>query len=75
MADARRWRVVRIPETLGERLDVLVEQMQRAYAEGRLDVPTAMCERIPPWYAIQAALDEQAARRVRSRRPRRKQPV
>jgi hypothetical protein len=44
--------------------------MQAAHGEGRVSVPTELCEHIPVWYVIQAALDEVEARRARSNRPR-----
>ncbi len=48
-------------------------EMLFAHGEGRLTLPNAMVEYVPSWYVIENALDEQAARRERSRRPRRKQ--
>jgi hypothetical protein len=73
---AQQWTHIRVPIDLAGRLDRLVAEMGRAYSEGRLSVPNAMCERIPAWYVIQSALDEVEARRARSARPRagRRQP-
>jgi hypothetical protein len=64
---------MRMPVELARRIDRLREDMQRAYSEGRVEIPPTLCDRIPSWYVIANALDEQAARRERSRRPRRKQ--
>jgi hypothetical protein len=61
---------VRVPVEMARRLERLLERTKRAYAGGRLSVPPAMADRIPVWYVIQKALDEQEARRERSRRPR-----
>lgn len=71
MANDRKWRLVRMPEVLAQRLEVLAQAAAKAYSEGRRDLPAAMVDRVPMWYVIENALDEQAARRERSRRPRR----
>jgi hypothetical protein len=70
MANARRWRLVRVPEALALRLERLTAEMERAYSEGKVTVPNEQAERIPLWLVISRALDEQEARRARSARPR-----
>ncbi len=72
---ARKWRLVRMPESLARRLEVLARAAEKAYSEGRRDLPAAMVDRVPLWYAIANALDEQEARRERSRKPRGKPPA
>jgi hypothetical protein len=67
---ANSMKPIKFPEDLFARIERLREQLQAAYGEGRIDVPTEHCEHIPLWYVIQAALDEVEARRVRSNRPR-----
>jgi hypothetical protein len=59
-----------LPTALAHRLRRLRDEMQRAYTEGRLDVPTEHGERIPLWYVIESALNEVEQRCVRSGRPR-----
>jgi hypothetical protein len=74
MAADRRWRLVRVPEALAQRLESLAADTGLAYAEGRLDLPTEFCERIPLWLVIERALDQVEAKRIRSARPRKRQP-
>jgi hypothetical protein len=61
---------VRMPVRLIRRINRLRDEMQAAYAEGRISVPTSLCERIPAWFIVEAALDEVEVRRARSARPR-----
>jgi hypothetical protein len=75
MANDRKWRLVRMPEVLAQRLEVLAHAAAKAYSEGRRDLPAAMVDRVPMWFVVANALDEQEARRERSRRPRRSVPV
>jgi hypothetical protein len=67
---AQRWRMVRVPERLAQRLDELAEAMMKAHVEGRIILPASMCEQVPIWAAIESAVDHQEAKRARSRRPR-----
>jgi hypothetical protein len=67
---SRRWTHVVVPVELAARLNALAGEMLIAHGEGRMALPNAMVEYVPPWFVIANALDEQAARRVRSRRPR-----
>jgi hypothetical protein len=73
MPEARRWTHVRVPVELAQRLTALAGEMLIAHGEGRLTLPNAMAEYVPHWFVIANALDEQEARRERSRRPRKKQ--
>lgn len=66
----KRWTHIRIPVELAERINRLAEQTLAAHAEGRITLPTEMAERVPAWFVVENALDEQEARRERSRRPR-----
>lgn len=75
MVSRKRWTHIRVPVELAERISGLAADLQRAYAEGRVEVPGDLCERIPQWYVIQAALDHQQSKRERSRRPRSRQDV
>jgi hypothetical protein len=68
----KRWTHVRVPVALAGRLDTLARKMERDYAEGRVSLPGEMADRVPVWFVIAAALDEQEARRERSRRPRKR---
>jgi hypothetical protein len=74
-SDAKKWRLVRMPEVLAQRLEVLAHAAEKAYSEGRRDLPAAMVDRVPMWFVVANALDEQEARRERSRKPRRKQSI
>ena len=65
----KRWTHIRVPVELAERLNGLAGEMLIAYSEGRLTLPNAMAEYVPAWYVVENALNEQAARRERSRRP------
>lgn len=67
----RRWTHVRVPVGLAERLAALAGEMLIAHGQGRLTLPNSMAEYVPAWFAIENALNEQEARRERSRRPRR----
>jgi predicted transcriptional regulator len=67
---AMRWRTVRLPEDLASRLDRLAAETERAHREGRITLPSEHADRVPLWLAIERALDEVEARRVRSRKPR-----
>lgn len=67
-AKTGRWTHIRVPVELAARIDQLRTTLQTAYVTGRIQVPDAFCERIPAWYTIQHALDEQEARRQRSRK-------
>jgi hypothetical protein len=73
MLKPRRWRLVRVPEHLARRLERLSAEMMAAYQEGRVALPNSMAEAVPMWAVIENALNEQSARRERSRRPRSKQ--
>jgi hypothetical protein len=75
MPSNKKWRLVRMPETLACRLEDLARAAEKAYAEGRRDLPALMVEKVPLWFVIQNALDEQDARRQRSRRPKAKRSV
>jgi hypothetical protein len=55
---------------LAARLDGMARAMERRYGEGRVTLPAQFAGKVPVWLAIAAALDEQDARRERSRRPR-----
>jgi hypothetical protein len=70
MATAKRWTHIRVPVELAERITRLAEATETAYAEGRIELPNAMAEHVPLWFVIANAIDEQEARRERSRRPR-----
>jgi hypothetical protein len=72
MPNSTRSTHIRVPSDLAARLERLREQMQTAYSEGRISVPTEHCEHIPLWYVIQTLCDEVEARKVRSNRPRTK---
>ncbi len=74
-SDAKKWRLVRMPESLARRLEALARAAEKAYSEGRIDLPALAVDHVPLWYAVENALNEQEARRERSRRPRRKQTV
>lgn len=63
---------VRMPVQLAQRIARLRDEAQRAYREGRIDVPSTMVDFVPAWFVIERALDEQEARRARSNRPRKK---
>jgi hypothetical protein len=67
-----RWTHVRVPVALAERLTRLAGEMLIAHGEGRVALPNAMAEKVPAWFVVQNALDEQEARRLRSNRPRAK---
>jgi hypothetical protein len=69
---AKHTKPIKVPQALAARLERLRDAMERAYTEGRINVPTQLCQHIPTWYVIQSALDEVEARRVRSNRPRRR---
>lgn len=66
----RRSTHIRLPVELAERLERMAREMLQAHAEGRIALPSAMCERVPLWLVIERALDEQEARRARSNRSR-----
>jgi hypothetical protein len=70
-----RWTHIRVPVAIAQRINALVEATERAYAEGRVELPSSMADRVPAWFVIDNALNEQEARRERSRRPRRKTPA
>jgi predicted DNA-binding protein len=73
MATAKRWTHIRVPVELAERLTSLAGEMLIAHGEGRVTLPNSMVEYVPAYYVIVNALNEQQARRERSRRPRAKQ--
>jgi hypothetical protein len=75
MPKPARWTHIRVPVELARRIDRLTGELRAAYSAGRVEIPSAMCERIPAWYTIANALDEQEARRARSARPRKKSSV
>jgi hypothetical protein len=75
--DTKKWRLVRMPEGLAQRLEVLAQAAEKAYSEGRRDLPAAVIDRVPLWFVVQDSLDHIEAKRARSKAPRAKksQPV
>jgi hypothetical protein len=69
-----QWTHIRVPAALASRLAPLAQQAEANHAAGRSPLPPEHCERCPVWLIIARALDEQEARRERSRRPRRRAP-
>lgn len=68
--------MVRLPTTLAERLDRLADKTEKAYREGRVELPPEHADHVPLWLVVERMLTEVEAKRERSRRPRkRKQPV
>jgi hypothetical protein len=70
--ERKRWTHVRVPTELAERLMIQAGEALIAHGEGRINLPSSMVEYVPVWWVIQNALNEQEARRERSRRPRSK---
>ena len=53
MPEPRRWRLVRMPESLAQRLERLAADAGLAYAEGRIDIPDEFTiELVRAYYAI-----------------------
>jgi hypothetical protein len=71
---AEKWRQVRVPEWLAERLERLRDETRKAHVEGRIKLPSAFADKPPLWLIIERALNEQEDRRKRSRRSRKPQP-
>jgi hypothetical protein len=67
----RKWRLVRMPERLAQRLERLAGETHLAHQQGRITLPTAFADAVPMWLVVERALDEVEARRARSARPRR----
>jgi hypothetical protein len=67
-----KWTHVQVPTELAERLMIQAGEALLAHGEGRITLQSSMVEYVPVWWVIQNALNEQEARRERSRRPRKK---
>jgi hypothetical protein len=69
---AAKWRMIRIPVELADRLDRLARHAERAHIEGKIQLPNEMVCHCPHHYVITQALDNLEGHRTRSRAPRRR---
>jgi hypothetical protein len=65
---AIEWQNLRIPRELHGRLAAAAEAALAAHEEGRSALPSEYVERVPLYFVIQQALDEQDAHRERARK-------
>ena len=75
-ATAKKWRMVRLPAELADKLDEIAARMLESHEKGRSELPGDYCERVPLHYVVQRAVEELEDHRARSRKSsRRSQPA
>lgn len=70
----RRWKTVRVPLDLAERLERLARSLEDAHSTGRAPLPPHLVEGVPLHHVIARAVDDLEGHRERARAPRAKPP-